>query len=317
MKKEIRTAVRRIRSVFFIICAIAAIGSSIYYYFKDNAHAANENMAEANVTRKDKDGLSELEIHFLDVGQGDSTLILCDGHAMLIDAGENDKGSAIQLYLTKQGVTSLDYMIGTHPDSDHIGGMDVILTKFDCKQVMMPDYEKDTRTFEDVILAMQSKNYRNTLPVVGDSYQLGDADFTIIAPNNYSYGDESNNYSIGILLKHGDNTFLFTGDAEEEAERDIVANGIDIDADVLQAGHHGSRTSSSDEFLNVATPEYIVISCGEGNDYGHPHAETLNKYRSMGIKVFRTDEQGTIVATSNGNEIGWNMSPSETWQSGE
>ena len=212
-------------------------------------------------------------------------------------------------------MTSLDYMIGTHPDSDHIGGMDVILTKFDCKTVMMPDYQKDTRTYDDVTQAMKNKSYKNTLPIVGDVYELGDAFFTIVAPNNYSYGDECNNYSIGILLTHGENTFLFTGDAEEEAERDIAANGINIDADVYQAGHHGSRTASTMDLLNAATPEYAVISCGADNKYGHPHAEALNNLRSMGVKVFRTDEQGSIIATSNGREITFNCAPSETWKS--
>jgi len=258
---------------------------------------------------------SELKVHFIDVGQGNATLIICEEHAMLIDAGDNDKGTSIQLYLTKQGVKKLDYVIGTHPDADHIGGLDVILYKFDCDTIIMPDYAKDAPTYDDVMQTMKSKNYVASLPVVGATYKLGSAIVTIIAPNEY-YSDE-NNSSVGILLSHGENTFLFTGDAEEGAEADILNNGISIDADVYQAGHHGSRTSSNQNFLNAVTPIYAVISCGEDNTYGYPHAEVLNNFRSMGVEVFRTDEQGSIIATSDGDEITWNCSPSESWQAGE
>lgn len=259
---------------------------------------------------------SSLEIHYIDVGQGDAALIKNGSHAMLFDAGQNDQGTKIQAYLQSQGVTSLDYLIVSHPDSDHEGGADVILTKFDCETVIMPDYDKDTATHRDVLKAMEYKGYQNTLPVVGASYSLGDASFTIIAPNK-SYGDHTNDYSVGMILTFGENRFLFTGDAETEAEADIVRNGIDISADVYQVGHHGSSTSSSDELLDQADPSFAVISCGEGNSYGHPRAETLNKFRQRGIQVFRTDEQGTIVAVSDGSQITWNSSPSETWKSGE
>ncbi len=255
-----------------------------------------------------------MEVHFLDIGQGDATLVKCGSHAMLIDAGENDKGVAVQAYLQSQGVESLDYVIGTHPDSDHIGGLDVIIYKFDCRQVMMPDYSKDTKTYRDVLAAMDSKRYKNTLPKIGDSYKLGDAVFTVIAPNK-AY-DSANDNSIGILLQYGEKRFLFTGDAEEEAEQDIAGNGLDISCDVYQAGHHGSRTSSSDELLDAADPAYAVISCGENNDYGHPHARTLNNFRRRGILVYRTDEQGTIVAKTDGETITWNCAPSESWQTG-
>lgn len=256
------------------------------------------------------------QVHYIDVGQGDATLVTCNDKAMLIDAGENDQGTKIQNYLQKQGITKLDYVIGTHPDSDHIGGLDVVIYKFDCGTILLPDYQKDTKTYDDVINTMKNKNYSNTLPNVGDTYQLSDANFTIIAPNNYSYGDTTNNYSIGIILKYGDTSFLFTGDAENEAEEDIVANGIDISADVYQVGHHGSSSSSTELLLNAVNPEYAVISCEEDNKYGHPQAEVLNYFRERGTKVFRTDEQGTIVATSDGKNITFNCAPSDTWKSG-
>ncbi len=257
---------------------------------------------------------SSLEVHFIDVGQGDSTLILCGDEAMLIDAGDNDKGTLVQDYLTAQGVKSLKYMIGTHPDADHIGGMDVVLYKFDCETIIMPDEAKDTATYRDVIDVMKNKRYTNTLPEVGATYTFGDAEFTILSPA-HGY-DNSNNNSVVILLTHGENRFLFSGDAQEPAEEDILKCGISLKADVYKAGHHGSSTSSSEDFLNAVSPTYAVISCGEDNSYGHPHAEVLNSFRMTGVKVFRTDEQGSILAKSDGKTITWNCSPTESWISG-
>lgn len=258
--------------------------------------------------------VSELQVHYIDVGQGDATLIVCDGEAMLIDAGDNSKGTTVQLYLQKQGVKSLKYVIGTHPDADHIGGMDVIITKFDCDMIMMPDKESDSATYRDVIDAMDYRGYKNTLPTVGDTYPLGSATFTIIAPNK-SYLD-TNNCSIGMILVHGNNKFLFTGDAETEAEDDILNNGINIVADVLKVGHHGSSTSTGAAFLKAVDPEYAVISCGEDNSYGHPHEETLAALKKAGVKIFRTDEQGSIIAESDGKSIIWNADPSDSWKAG-
>ncbi len=256
-----------------------------------------------------------MEVHFIDVGQGDCTLIKCNGKSMLIDAGDNDKGTAVQLYLKKQGIKNLDYLVLTHPDADHIGGADVIVTKFGIDQIFMSPYEKDNKTYDELIQAIDYKNMKWSTPSVGSQYTLGNASFTIIAPND-TYEDP-NNSSIGLILKNGKNSFLFTGDAEEEAESDILGNKINISADVYQAGHHGSKTASSSVFLKKVNPTYAVISCAEGNKYGHPHSATLNNLRTMGVQVFRTDEQGSIVAISNGSTITWNCAPSETWQAGE
>ncbi|MBQ9701121.1 MAG: MBL fold metallo-hydrolase, partial [Lachnospiraceae bacterium] len=252
-----------------------------------------------NKTDRDiKDVSGELQIHYIDVGQGDATLIQCDGMNMLIDAGENDKGMQVRVYLEKQGVKKLDYVIGTHPDSDHIGGLDVVIYNFDCGTILMPDYEKDTKTYDDVIQTIKNKHYKITEPIVGTTYELGQAEFTIIAPNR-DY-DDANDASIGLVLTYGEQSFLFTGDAEEAAEADIVKNGIDIQAKVYKAGHHGSRTSSSEELLELVKPEIVVISCGEDNSYGHPHADILNYCRTNKIPVYRTDMQGTIVVKTDG-----------------
>ena len=258
-----------------------------------------------------------LEVHYIDVGQGDATLIKCGSHAMLIDGGNNNKGTTVQLYLKKQGVESLDYVIGTHPDADHIGGLDVIVYKYNCDTVIMPDYEKDTKTYQELVDVIHDKNMKITYPVVGEQYALGEAKFTIIAPNSNSYGGNANDYSVAILLEYGKNRFLFTGDAEEASEAEMLTNGIDISADVYKVAHHGSRSASTQEFLNAVHPKYAVISCGEGNSYGHPHAEVLNRLRSMGVEVFRTDEQGSIIASSDGENINWNCSATDSWQSGE
>lgn len=256
--------IKRVAAVAATLVATLGIGLGLR-----GGNVSDDIKKETDINQSE----GELQIHYLDVGQGDATLIICDGHAMLIDAGENDKGSSVWSYLKSQGIEELDYVIGTHPDSDHIGGLDVIIYKFRCGKVFMPDFVKDTRTYEDVIKAAENKNYRITVPKVGEKYTLGDA--------------------------------------EEEAEKDIMANGIDIDVNVYKAGHHGSRTSSCDEFLVKVSPEYVVISCGENNSYGHPHAAIINYCISNHIPIFRTDMQGTIVLKSDGSNITWNMSPYE------
>ena len=234
---------------------------------------------------------------------------------MLIDAGENDKGTAVQLYLKKQGVDQLDYLVLTHTDSDHIGGADVIISKFDIGQIFLSDFKKDNKTYRDLRNSMKYKNMTFSTPEVGAEYELGDAVITFLAPND-TYEDP-NNSSIALIVDYGDNSFLFSGDCEEEAEKDMLENGWNLDVDVYQVGHHGSKSSSSEEFLDAMSPAYAVISCAEGNSYGHPHARTLNNLRARYIKVFRTDEQGSIVAYSDGETLTWNCSPSESWQSGE
>ncbi|MBQ6806429.1 MAG: MBL fold metallo-hydrolase [Lachnospiraceae bacterium] len=258
---------------------------------------------------------SRLEVHFLDVGQGDATLIKCGGQYMLIDAGDDTKGTVIWNYLRKQGVETLDYLILTHPDSDHIGGAPVVLTKFDVNHVFVSNYKKDTTAYHKLIQALDDQLIEAATPNTGSTYNLGNATFQILAPvNTYNNANDS---SIALMVTHGENTFLFTGDAEIQAEADMLVNGNSVDADVYQVGHHGSSSSSSSNFLNAVSPAYAVISCEEGNSYGHPHAEVLNNLRTMDVDVFRTDEQGSIVATSDGKEITWNCAPTTSWQAGE
>ena len=311
--------IKWIGAVLLILCSLCLAGAekTVWEMFVDDQIVKEQpehGQDLVEVIAKNPE-ISEMQVHFIDVGQGDATLITCAEEAMLIDAGDNSKGTAVQLYLKKQGIKKLKYLILTHPDADHIGGADVVVNKFDIDMVFMSDYTKDNKTYNELISALDYKNLEWSTPVIGNSYTLGSAEFTIIAPNT-TYSDP-NNSSIGLVLRNGEDTFLFTGDAEEEAEYDILANGIDIECDVYKAGHHGSKTSNTKELLEAASPSYVVISCAEDNSYGHPHAEPMNHFRSMNMKLFRTDEQGAVIATSDGTGITWNCAPSENWKAGE
>ena len=245
-----------------------------------------------------------MTVHFIDVGQGDSLLAESDGHFLLVDAGENDQGDTVIAYLREAGVTSLDYVIGTHPHSDHIGGLDDVIRAFDVKAVILPPVAHTTKTFEDVLDAVQEKNLTLTQPKPGDSYALGDAAFTILAPQA-DYGDDLNNWSVGIRLACAEGALVACGDAEAQAEEDIAASGLPLSADVLKVGHHGSSTSTSNAFLQAVSPAWAVISCGEGNSYGHPHEETLKKLEDAGVSVLRTDLLGDITAQWGEDGIAW------------
>ncbi len=257
----------------------------------------------------------QMEVHFMDVGQGDATLVTCGGHAMLIDTGDDTKGTAIQSYLQKQKITRLDYLILTHPDADHIGGAPVVITKFKVENVFVSNFEKDNKTYQKLIQSLDDKQIKALTPKVNSQYTLGTASITILAPTK-TY-DNPNDSSIALLLKNGNRSFLFTGDAGEDAEKDILKTGADISADVYKVGHHGSRYSTSKDFFEAVDPFYAVISCGEGNSYGHPHAETLNTLRTSGVMVYRTDEAGTIIASTDGRSISFNVPASESWKAGE
>ena len=256
----------------------------------------------------------EMTVNFIDVGQGDATLIQCDGESMLVDAGPNDQGLSLWNYLQKHNATDLKYVIGTHPDADHIGGMDVILYRCNVDMVIMPSLTKDTKTYDDVVQTMQQKNLTRTNPVQGVTYHLGSATFTIVGPTKEYDEDDANDWSVSIVVQNGSDKFLLVGDAESQSEHDMLSNGSLLSADVYKVAHHGSNTGTTDEFLNAVNPTYAVISCGKNNKYGHPHQEVLDKLAKRNILVFRTDTQGTIIATSNGNGITWSTGETPTIQ---
>lgn len=241
----------------------------------------------------------ELRVSFIDVGQGDSEFIeLPNGETLLIDAGTNETGADVVNYIESLGYSSIDYVVGTHPHEDHIGGLDDVIRTFDVESVYMPKVTADTKTFEDVLDAVDEKGLTINTAKAGVTLVDGDRlSVKMLAPVLDEY-DNTNDYSAVIKVVYGDTSFLFTGDAEEYAESLITG---DVDSDVLKVGHHGSSTSTGEAFLERVSPSYAVISCGLGNSYGHPHTETIEKLG--GIPVFRTDEMGTVVATSDGSEI--------------
>ena len=244
----------------------------------------------------------KVSVHYIDVGQGDSIFIQSGNSTMLIDAGENDKGDQVVAYLKSQGVEQLDYVIGTHPHSDHIGGLDTVINNFPVKQVMLPKVTHTTKTYEDVLKAVQKQGLKVTVPNVGDTYQLGELGITVISPGE-DYGDELNNWSIGVIAKYKEVSFLMSGDAEVDAEQWMVEHNNDISATVLKLNHHGSSTSSSQQFLDAVNPQYVIISLGKDNKYGHPHKEVMERLEKMNVPIYRTDTMGTIVVSTDGENI--------------
>lgn len=254
-----------------------------------------------------------MSVYYLDVGQGSCALVESDGHFMLIDGGDRSHSSFVVSSLKGLGVSSLDYVLVSHYHADHLSGIIGALNAFNCRTVICPDYETDTKLFESFTSVLQKKNIPAVHPAIGDSFSLGNAVFTVISPVSYSYSNENNN-SIGIRLVNGNDSFLFTGDAEYESEEDFCQENNELSCDAYAAGHHGSASSSTWLLLEKALPEYVVISCGKENPYGHPHEETMEKLEAIGAKVFRTDEQGTITAISSGDGIAWKPEPFYDYQ---
>ena len=251
-----------------------------------------------------------LKVNYINVGQGDSILIQTPtGKNILIDGGKTDQTATVENYLHSAGVTTLDYVIATHADADHIGSLDSVIKDFNIGKVYMPNVTNTTYTFADLLTAMQSKNLTFNRAKAGGNLDLGtgiEADF--VGPVKDSYTD-ANDYSAVLHLKYGSTSFLFTGDAETQSESDMIASGADLQSTVLKVGHHGSSSSTSEAFLKAVNPKYAVISVGP-NSYGHPTEEVLNRLSQHGISVLRTDVSGSIVATSDGTDVTFNATPS-------
>ena len=241
------------------------------------------------------------EMHFIDVGQALSVLVECDGQYMLYDGGNVDDGSLVVSYLQSQGVEQLEYVFCSHAHEDHVGGLAAALAYFPAYHVYSPVTEASTKCFKDFVKYTQQQGLQVEVPAVGTTWPLGGATVTMVGPvAQYS---DTNDTSIVLRIEYGSTSFLLTGDMEKTAETDLVNSGVNLRADVLQVGHHGSSTSTGYLFLNAVLPEMGVISCGTGNKYGHPHEETLSILRDAKVDVYRTDLQGTITIDSDGQNF--------------
>ncbi len=240
----------------------------------------------------------DLSIDFIDVGQADSILVRNQDKVMLIDAGTNEAGETVVNYLKNLGITKIDYLIGTHPHEDHIGGLDDVINNFDIGQIYMPKIETTTKTFEDVLDAIENKNLTITASNKGDKIELGQAVGEFMTEPILDK-DNLNVSSLVLRLEFGNTSYLFMGDAEEENEETIRWPKTDV----LKVGHHGSSTSSSESFLEQVEPQYAIIMAGKDNSYGLPTQETIDKLNNRGSEIYRTDEDGTIQMTSDGNTI--------------
>ena len=242
-----------------------------------------------------------LYVHYIDVGQGDCTLLQCDGQTMLIDAGIGEQANHITTYLKQQGVKSIDYLVCTHAHADHCGGMKAVIAAFPVHTFYSSVTSSSNGAFQRVMRAAETANLAITVPGVGDTFALGGATVTVLGPQKH-YSDV-NNQSLILRVDYGSNAFLFTGDAEYESETDVLDAGENVRCDVIKAGHHGSRTSTGYRLLYEAQPKYAVISCGADNEYGHPHDDTLSRLRDADVTVYRTDLNGTVVCRSDGTNL--------------
>lgn len=243
-----------------------------------------------------------LSVRFFDVGQGDAALILCSGKSMLIDGGEPSASSTVYTYLKKAGVSRLDYLVCTHADEDHVGGLSGALTAVPVGAVLAPETGADTRAYQSFKQKAYDQGLEITHPKPGTSFDLGGSTVQVLGPISEDTS-ERNNTSLVLKISFGQTSFLFTGDAEFDEEHDILEQGYDLSASLLKVGHHGSASSTSYRFLREVMPEYAVISVGKNNTYGHPTDEVLSRLSDAGVKVYRTDLQGDIIATSDGISV--------------
>lgn len=316
---------KTVRTILFAIAAlfvIFAVVDGIYFGEKQTQDTGSKNNVTQSSDKTDTNQgapaenpnnnnspvTGELKVSFIDVGQADSILLQQGNKFMLVDAGNNGDSQTVKDYLTNQGVKELQYFIGTHKDEDHIGGADGVINSFKVGKVYFPEQKATTETFKDFVTAVKDKGLSLTAPKVGEQFKLGEAAVTVLAPNGKDYED-SNDYSIVIKVTFGSTSFLLTGDAEALSEKEMVSLGGDLSATVLKVGHHGSSTSTSKAFLDKVNPKFAVVSVGTGNKYGHPAQVIMDRLKNKGVKLFRTDEQKTVTATSNGKDITFNVNP--------
>ena len=278
-----------------VIFLVAIIGT--FYQKKDEVKNINKREEVVNTINYDHD----LSVYFIDVGQADCILVKDNDEYALIDAGNNEDGMKLVNYFKSLNITDFKYVFGTHAHEDHIGGMDNIIDNFNIENFYMPNAITTTKTFEDVLDSLYRKKIKFQTPNVNDDFKLNDATFKVL-----HIGDNKkdlNDTSVVLRLEYGNTSYLLMGDATSNVEKDLLNNNINLKSDVLKVGHHGSNYSSTIDFLNEVKPEYAIIEVGKNNSYNHPRQETLDKLKDLNAKVYRTDLDGTIVATSDGNSI--------------
>ena len=292
---------RKKKQISLLMALFLVIFGSIFYFLEPsqanpNTPTPTPEIVQANQEIQDGE---KLQIWFLDVGQADSILIQNGDANMLIDAGNNEDGEKLVSYFQSLGIESFQYVIGTHAHEDHIGGMNDIIDNFNIGTFYMPDAITTTATFESVLDSLEAKNIAFQTPSIDSIFKLGNATIDVL----YVGTDDTdlNNTSIVLKLTYGNTSVLFMGDAEKEVE--TIIEKKDISADVLKVGHHGSNTSSSKTFLEKVNPSYAIISVGTGNSYGHPSNTTIQNLENLNTKIYRTDESGTIIMTTDGTNI--------------
>ncbi|MEA4920008.1 MAG: ComEC/Rec2 family competence protein [Clostridiaceae bacterium] len=239
------------------------------------------------------------EASFIDVGQGDCALVVCDGKSMLIDGGNNGDGEKIAAYLKDRGIRRIDVLIATHPHSDHIGGLPYIVENFEVKSAYISPCVYTSKIYESFLDALYEQDIKTIAPKAGESYELGGAECRFVSSG--SGYDDANNSSLVLRINYKDISVLFTGDIEAEAESRILESGEMLDCTLLKVAHHGSDTSSTEEFIKAVSPEIAVISVGKGNSYGHPSQRVLERLETVELR--RTDLEGTIVYVSDGESL--------------
>ena len=286
--------------ILVLIAAIAAGGTYLYNDFYLNG--------STTTTRPANDVLpnGNIEIHFIDVGQGDGALIKTPEGNIIIDSGPKSQSDSFIKYLQDEGVTSIKYAIFTHPHEDHMGSAQFVLDAFEIENVIMNDRVSTSDYFEKALDVIEKKEINTICAKVGDVYSVGGFRMTVVAPNSDKYSEsDTNNSSIIIFAEYGENSFVFTGDAEKASEAEVAQKyGTGgLDCDLLKVGHHGSSSSSTEAFLTCISPEYAVISVGEGNSYGHPTQEVLSRLEAHNINYYTTAQEGSIVFVSDGTAL--------------
>lgn len=294
-KGESKFAVLKVLSVIVAILVLAAV-----------------------VTLMILDRPGSITVHYIDAGQGDAILITCGTESMLIDGGSNDTAGSVEAYLSRQGIEKFKYVVATHPDGNHIGGLDTILEKYDVisGEIWMPGVDYNTKTFYDLIDAIDYCGLVRVCPESGTEYKLGKATVTVLGPTK-TYEDQNDN-SLVIKVVMGENSFLFTGDMTLEGEKDLLdkIDPLDLQADVIKLGNHGADNSTGKSFLKAVGAKYAVITVDGENEEGCPTADILNKLKEADISVYRTDESGSIVVKGNEVDYIWNVASSLSWKVG-